>query len=183
MRKIVLDLAVTLDGYIEGANGEIDWCSMEESMDFPSFLAGIDTVLFGRLSYEVFQKLKPGADKSKEEQEIWQEIDRKTKIVFSRTTAQIPGTQVIQGDLIAATEALKQEPGKDIWMFGGAQLIAAFMESDLIDEYRLSIHPVILGSGKLLFSQLARRISLQLVQHRSFSSGVVQIVYARNRQA
>src|SRR5690606_21138314 len=120
---------------------------------------------------------------SAEEQEIWQEINQKSKIVFSRTAADIPGTRVIKGDLVAAVEALKQAPGKDIWLFGGAQLIAAFMESDLIDEYRLSIHPVILGSGKLLVSQLTQRISLQLVQLRSFSSGVVQIVYARNRQA
>lgn len=84
-RSVVLDLAVTLDGFIEGVNGEIDWCIMDLDLDFTRFLASIDTILYGRKSYELAESLKPGADASKEEMAIWQLMASKEKYVFSRT--------------------------------------------------------------------------------------------------
>lgn len=79
-RRILLDLAVTLDGFIEGKNGEIDWCIMEPDMDFISFLNQIDTILFGRKSYEIWEQYRPHAEAPEMEKEIWQQIQRKRKL-------------------------------------------------------------------------------------------------------
>jgi dihydrofolate reductase len=72
---------------------------------------------------------------------------------------------------------IKNQPGKDIWLYGGADLIATFIDLGLVDEFRLSVHPVVLGEGKPLFTDLKQRLNLKLVQTRTFSSGVVQLIY------
>lgn len=84
MRKIILDLAITLDGFIEGPNGEIDWCIMDEDMDFTGFLKGIDTIFYGRVSYDAWGNFIPEGEVSVPERELWETVHSKRKIVFSR---------------------------------------------------------------------------------------------------
>jgi dihydrofolate reductase len=180
-RRIILDLAVTLDGFIEGENGEVDWCIMDSEMEFNNFLNQIDTILYGRKSYDLWGQFTPEvADKDKE---IWGLIHTKEKYVFSRTQKRVENKTIyINDNIIEEVNKLKSKPGKDIWLYGGASLITTFINLGLVDEFRLSVHPVILGEGKPLFNNVKQRLNLKLDNTRKFSSGVVQLVYLLNRK-
>lgn len=177
-RRIVLDLAVTLDGFIEGPKGEVDWCIMDPDMGFTDFLNSIDTILYGRKSYDLWGQYIPDEGVSDTEKEIWKLVHSKRKYVFSKTLTEIDGNAtLIKGNLQHEVEKIKKEPGKDIWLYGGASLVTTFINLGLIDEYRLSVHPVVLGSGKPLFIDMNQRIELNLINIRKFTSGVVQLCY------
>lgn len=177
-RRIVLDLAVTLDGFIEGPNGEIDWCIMDDDMGFKEFLNDIDTILYGRKSYELWGSYSPTDKTSDMEKEIWALIDEKQKYVFSNTITSLNGkAKLINNNIEEEIKKMKNEPGKDIWLYGGANLITTFINLGLIDEYRLAIHPVILGAGKPLFTDIDKKLGLTLSSIKRFSSGVVQLSY------
>lgn len=180
-RKIILDLAVTLDGFIEGKHGEVDWCIMDPEMGFNHFLNQIDTILYGRKSYDLWGQYTPEMEQTDSEKEIWELIHRKEKYVFSRTQKGTDQKAIFINDHIPEEiNALKNKPGKDIWLYGGANMITAFIHLGLIDEYRLSVHPVVLGEGKPLFVDIKQRLKLKLVDARTFSSGVVQLIYHAN---
>lgn len=177
-RKIILDLAVTLDGFIEGPAGEVDWCIMDPDMDFTDFLNKIDTILYGRKSYDLWGQYIPESEVSDTEREIWELVHSKKKYVFSKKISGIVGNAtLIKDNLKEEVSRIKKEPGKDIWLYGGASLITTFIDLGLVDEYRLSVHPVVLGAGKPLFSNIKQRLNLKLVDTRRFSSGVVQLCY------
>lgn len=184
MRKIILDLAVTLDGYIEGPNGEIDWCIMEEDpgldLSFADFLSGIDTIFYGRVSYNVWGNHRPGEKEGNAMKDLFESIHSKTKYVFSTTQQDDNGTAIyINSDVNERVLEIKQQPGKDIWLYGGAKLITTFINLDLVDIYRLAVHPVILGSGKPLFKDIERRINLNLIGATGSASGVTLLSYER----
>lgn len=177
MRKIILDLAVSLDGFIEGPNGETDWCIMDDDMNFDGFLASIDTILYGRVSYDAWGTYQPDENAGPEEKEFWESIHSKNKYVFSHQKREDAGSVFINSDIAETIAELKQHPGKDIWLYGGAGLIKTFIALDLIDAYRISVHPVALGSGKPLFENLRERLELKLSTTNVFRSGVVQLIY------
>lgn len=177
-RNIILDLAVTLDGFIEGKNGEVDWCIMDDEMGFVHFLHQIDTILYGRKSYELWGQYTPEAESSEAEKELWELVHQKEKYVFSRTQKGTSSNATFLHDhILEEVTRLKNKPGKDIWLYGGASLITTFIHLGLVDEYRLSVHPVILGEGKPLFTDIRQRVNLKWVDTRTFSSGVVQLIY------
>ena len=177
-RKIKLDLAVSLDGFIEGKDGEIDWCIMDDEMDFIQFLNQIDTILYGRKSYELWGQFTPDDESSKVEKELWEAVHSKNKYVFSRTQKGNDQNVIFVNDQIhKEVKQLKSKPGKDIWLYGGSSLITSFIELGLVDEFRLSVHPVVLGGGKPLFANIKERLNLKLVDTKVFSSGVVQLTY------
>lgn len=178
MRKIILDLAVTLDGFIEGSNGEVDWCIMDDEMDFNTFLANIDTILYGRISYDLWGQYQPDNSASTAMQDVFTAIHTKHKVVFSKTVkVKDENVRVISTDIEQQVRSLKRQPGKDIWLYGGAKLITTFIDLNLIDEYRLSVHPIVLGKGKPIFDNIRKRINLILTQTRVFKSGVIQLCY------
>ncbi len=177
MRNIVLDLAVTLDGYIEGPNGEIDWCIMDDDMDFEGFLSTIDTIFYGRVSYDTWGNYQPGQGASETEIKLWQDVHSKEKFVFSSQQRQDSKATFINSDIANRVAEIKNQNGKDIWLYGGASLIKTFIQTGLIDIYRISLHPVALGSGKPLFEDLKTRVKLNLVKTNTFKSGVVQLIY------
>lgn len=177
MKKIILDLAVTLDGFIEGPNGEIDWCIMDDEIDFDGFLSGIDTIFYGRVSYDAWGNFQPDENASQAEQNLWAGVHSKKKYVFSSQPRQDDGATFINTDIANTVAEIKAQDGKDIWLYGGASLIKTFIQLDLIDVYRLSVHPTVLGSGKPLFENLKERINLKLIKTNIFSSGVVQLIY------
>jgi dihydrofolate reductase len=180
-RKVILDLAVTLDGFIEGKNGEVDWCIMEPDMGFNDFLNRIDTILYGRKSYDLWGQYIPNHEASDSEREIWKQVHSKKKYVFSRAQKQVDHhVTIINDHILDQVNELKNQPGKDIWLYGGSSLITTFINLGLVDEFRLSIHPVILGEGKPLFIDINQRQDLKLVQTKTFSSGVVQLCYHSN---
>lgn len=180
-RRIILDLAITLDGFIEGKNGEVDWCIMDTDMEFSNFLNEIDTILYGRKSYDLWGKYIPKDGDSKNEKEIWNLVHSKEKYVFSRTQIGTDNQAIfINKNIFEEVNKLKSKPGKDIWLYGGASLITTFINLGLVDEFRLSIHPVILGEGKPLFIDIKKRFNLKMVNTKTFSSGVVQLIYHLN---
>lgn len=173
----MLDLAVTLDGFIEGPNGEFDWCIMDDDMNFDGFLSGIDTIFYGRVSYDAWGNFQPADDASPSEKKLWQAVHSKKKIVFSSQTKQDDNATFINADIANKVAEIKAGEGKDIWLYGGARLIRTFIDLDLIDIYRLGVHPVALGSGKPLFENLHQRINLKLIKTDVFRSGVVLLTY------
>ena len=165
MRKILLNVAVTLDGFIEGPGGEYDWCFTDQDYGMTDFLASTDTILFGRKSYELLLATDANA---------WPTHKR---YVFSRTAGTMEGATVINGSIERSIEKIMAEKGKDIWLFGGADLASSFLNLGMINEFLLSIHPILLGNGKRLFNGFGERKNLMLKERRSYSSGLVQLVY------
>ena len=177
MKKIILDLAVTLDGFIEGLNGETDWCIMDDDMNFEAFISGVDTIFYGRVSYDAWGNFQPATSTGPSEQMIWKEIHSKNKFVFSSQNRQDGKATFINADIANKVVEIKKQGGKDIWLYGGAGLIKTFIQLGLIDLYRISVHSIVLGSGKPLFEGLKERIGLQLIKTNIFKSGVVQLIY------
>jgi dihydrofolate reductase len=169
MRKVILNLAVSLDGFIEGPNGEYDWCLMDQDYGLTEFFEQIDTLFLGRKSYELISSTGD-----------INHFSANKMYVFSNTLAEVQhdNVEVISGaDFVADVNAIKNEAGKSIWLFGGANLVSSFMASGLVDEFLLSIHPVILGGGKALFQSITERTGLQLAETIPYSSGLVQLRY------
>lgn len=181
MKKVVLDLAVTLDGFIEGPHGEIDWCIMDDDMDFDGFLSTIDTIFYGRVSYDAWGNYQPEPTASPAEIALWESVHSKNKFVFSSQASSDGKATFINSDIATKVIEIKQQGEKDIWLYGGASLIRTFIELDLIDIYRISVHPIVLGEGKPLFEKLKERINLQLIKTNVFKSGVVQLIYEVKR--
>lgn len=113
---------------------------------------------------------------------MWNIIHSKEKYVFSKT---LKGTEnkavFINDNILEEVNKLKNKPGKDIWLYGGANLITTFINLELVDEFRLSVHPLILGEGKPMFIDINQRLNLKMVDTRMFSSGVVQLIYRLNK--
>jgi dihydrofolate reductase len=169
MRQIILGLAVSLDGFIEGPNGEYDWCLTDQDYGMSEFFKRIDSLFMGRKTYELTltmgDQAMPGFPKLKE-------------YIFSTTLQQVrPGAIVISGNIESEIKRIKREPGKDIWLFGGASLTSALFNLGLIDELWLAIHPIILGKGKPLFNNIPERIPLTLIDTKSYSTGLVALTY------
>ena len=181
MRNIILDLATTLDGFIEGPNGEIDWCIMDDDMDFEGFLSSIDTIFYGRVSYDAWGNFEAAQNSSDTEKSLWSSIHSKKKCVFSSQSRQDNNTTFINKNIAESVNTIKAQEGKNIWLYGGAKLIKTFIDLDLIDTYRLSVHPTVLGKGKPLFENINDRISLKLVEVNRFKSGVVQLIYEKGK--
>ncbi|WP_290794002.1 dihydrofolate reductase family protein [Flavihumibacter sp. UBA7668] len=177
MKQIILNLAVSLDGFIEGPNGEIDWCIMEEDMHFDAFIDSIDTIFYGRVSYDAWGNFQPDENTPPAEKIMWQGIHTKNKFVFSSQSRSDKKAEFIHSDIENRIAAIKKQGGKDIWLYGGANLIKSFIRLGLIDIYKISVHPVVLGSGKPLFEDLENRIKLELTETRIFRSGVVELTY------
>ena len=169
MRKLILTVAVTLDGFIEGPKGEYDWCLSDQDYGLSDFFARIDTRFLGRKSYElslaVADQVPAGFPKFKD-------------YIFSTTLEEVKdGAVLIKDDIKNRVENIKNEEGKDIWLFGGAALTTSLMNLGLIDEMWLAVHPLLLGSGKLLFNDITGRIDLDLVDVKTYSTGLVSLTY------
>jgi dihydrofolate reductase len=185
MRKIILMMSVSLDGFIEGPNRELDWHMVDDVLHrhFNEQLSAMGAFLHGRVTYELMAGFWPTADMDPSSPEpvvefarIWREMP---KIVFSRTLERAGWNTTVVRDVDAdQIMELKAQPGGDLAL-GGADIAAAFMRLDLIDEYRLYVHPVVIGQGKPLFPASDTRINLQLAETRTFGNGVVLLRYQR----
>ncbi|TMK84115.1 MAG: dihydrofolate reductase [Actinobacteria bacterium] len=185
MRKIILIMSVSLDGYIEGPNREIDWHLVDDDLHsyFNELLKGMGAFLSGRVTHELMAGFWPTADTDPsstgpmvEFARIWRDMP---KIVYSKTLDRAGWNTTIVRDVVPdEVRALKAQPGGDLAL-SGADLAAAFMRHDLIDEYRLYVHPVLIGRGKPLFPTSDTRVSLHLAETRAFGNGVVLLRYER----
>lgn len=183
MRRIILDLAVSLDGFIEGPNGEIDWITMDDDAGsgLIDFLKGIDVIFYGRISYDLWGRYQPEGTVSENEKALWDAVHSKEKYVFSRSSQDDGSATYIHSNLAERVDEIRKSPGKDIWLYGGGSLITTFINLDLIDVYRLGVYPVILGEGKPVFSNIQKRIDLKLESTKSGASGMTLLEYSRKR--
>jgi dihydrofolate reductase len=182
MRKLIYSMGVSLDGFIAGPGGEIDWSAPDEELHrFHNQQAReVGAELYGRRIYEEMRYWET-ADQQPSASEpvlefarIWKDTP---KIVFSRTLEKVEGNARLVRDGAAEEVArLKQEPGKDLAV-GGAGLASTFIKAGLVDEYRLFVSPVVLGGGTPYFPALDERIDLELVETRTFGSRVVYVRY------
>lgn len=172
MRKIILGLAVSLDGFIEGPNGEYDWCFTDQDYGMNDFFQRIDSVFIGRKSYEMSLGMEGGGD--------W--MPKMKEYVFSNSLSTVKKDAIlVRGDIKTEVEKIRKEAGKDIWLFGGASLTASLLNIGLVDELWLSIHPILLGKGKPLFQEIKQRIPLQLIDSKTYDTGLVSVKYEVKR--
>jgi dihydrofolate reductase len=169
LRRVRYQVAVSLDGYIAGPNGEADWIAMDPDIDFAAIFQQFDTILMGRKTFLVAGGGgMPGV----------------TEIVFSRTlrAADYPTVQIEAGDPADAVRQLKARSGKDIWLFGGGELFRSLFAAGMVDTIEPAIMPVILGGGTPMFPSPLSRGSLTLTNQRLYQrSGIVLLEYAVSR--
>ncbi|HEY8510636.1 MAG TPA: dihydrofolate reductase family protein [Cyclobacteriaceae bacterium] len=171
MRQVLLNLAVTIDGYIAGPNGEYDWCFTDNDYGLTAFNKRVDTFIMGRKTWEVSQQYL--GDGSSEES------SGSTIIVFSRTLKKaFDNVRIVNEDPVAFVKELKRQPGKDIWLYGGGEIVTQFQQANAIDEMHLSVHPLLLGDGIPLFGK-SDRTPFELVESIPYPSGLVQLIYRR----
>ncbi|MEV4539635.1 dihydrofolate reductase family protein [Asanoa sp. NPDC049518] len=183
MRKIIYWVHTSVDGFIDGPNGEFDWPVMgpELSAYSEGLDRRVDTLLFGRPVWEMMVGFWPQAESMSDDPHVaafapfWRATP---KIVFSRGYAGDEWTsRVIGDDLATEVAALKAQPGRDLLLTGGATLAAALTERGLIDEYHIAVHPVVLGGGRRLFASPEKRQNLRLVDARTVDGRVVVSQY------
>jgi dihydrofolate reductase len=163
MRNIVLQVALSLDGFIEGPGGEYDWCFTDQDYGMKDFLKRIDTLFVGRKTFEMMEGKGFG---------------KKKQYVFSNTLKKSSGeTEIVKGDIGEQVRKIKMMQGKDIWLFGGASLAASLMNEGLVDELALAVHPILLGSGKPLFQGIKGRVKTKLIDVKTYSSGLAMLNY------
>jgi len=184
MRKIILNLAITLDGFIEGPNGELDWLVRDEGTDFGDILNDIladkDIIFYGRVSYEKWGNTKPDEHASPKLKQAYDLLHSKTKYVFSKTrTGDGTDAVFINNNIPEKVAEIVRQPGKNIWLYGGGKLVTTFLNAGLVDVFKLAVHPVILGRGKPLFENIREKHRLKLLDAKGFTSGVTLLTYER----
>ena len=162
MRQIRYSVAMSLDGYIAGPNGEFDWIIMDPDIDFEALYSRFDTILIGRNS------LNP-MNLTGEETEI---MPGMRTLLFSTTLKQedYPNFTLVSHNCQQVVEELRAAPGKDIWLFGGGELFRSLNELGLVDGVDVAIIPILLGGGIPLLPVTQRHTSLKLAEHRTYSS-------------
>jgi dihydrofolate reductase len=183
MRKVVYWVHTSVDGFIAGPNGEFDWPAMgpELSAYSDTLHERADTFLYGRVVWELMASYWPTADQISDHPhnlsfaKVWR---RMPKVVFSTTLTEPSWNARVATDVEQEVRALKAQPGKDMVLTGGARLAGALAEHDLIDEYQIVVHPVVLGGGKQVFP-FAERFDLRLADTRTFDGRSVLLSYHR----
>lgn len=185
MRKVILLEHTTLDGFVGGPNGEMDWIHVDDAMfdSVGKLTDDADTALYGRVTYQMMESYwptaadQPGATKHDIEHSNW--FNKSTKIVFSRTMKEstLNNTRIIHENIAEEIEKLINQPGKNMLMIGSPGIAQTFMQLDLIDEYWIHVNPIILGNGIPLFKNIKDRINLKLVDVKNYDGGVVGLQY------
>jgi dihydrofolate reductase len=181
MRKIFAFIMTTLDGYYEGPSQEFDfWVDDEEFNEFSvEQLDEVDTLLFGRVTYEGMAAYWPTPAGEQDDPRVAARMNGLSKIVVSRTLdkAEWANTRLIKDDVTGELTKLKQQPGKDIAILGSSDLTVSLLQMGLVEEVRIMVNPVVLGAGKSVFRTAGERISLRLLKSRPFNSGNLLLYY------
>lgn len=187
MRKLVLFLHASLDGFVEGPKGEMDlgWASYDADLEkyVKENLSTADTVLWGRGTYQMMHSYwtsvpsNPSASQHELNHAEW--IEKTAKIVFSTTLEKVEwnNSRLVKEDVEEEIKNLKQQQGKDMVILGSPRFAHHLMQLDLIDEYKITVSPVLIGSGLPLFQGLKEKINLKLIENKTFDSGAIGLVY------
>jgi dihydrofolate reductase len=167
VRRVRYAVAASLDGYIAGPKGEADWIVMNPEIDFRAVFEQFDTFLIGRRTFEAMARVGRG------------ETPGMKTFVFSRTLRQqdYPGVTVVAEKCEETVAALRAEPGKDIWLFGGGSLFRSLLDAGLVDTVEVAIIPVLLGGGIPLLAPPASQTKLNLTSHKVYKTGIVSLEY------
>jgi dihydrofolate reductase len=170
VRRIRYQVATSLDGYIAGPKGEADWIVSDPDIDFRALFAQFDAALIGRRTFESMARgrKKPGA------------MPGMKTFVFSRTLRQAdyPKVTIVADKVEETVSALRTEPGKDVWLFGGGVLFRSLLDAGLVDTVEVAVIPVLLGGGIPLLPPPPRTTKLELTAHKVYRSGIVMLEYA-----
>ena len=178
MRKMFWQITTTLDGFMEGPNRELNSTAQVSDRDFDRYtrnmLRSIDTIILGRKTYELFAAYWPDASGPDADK-----INDLPKVVFSKTLKTVTwnNSRLAGEDVNKEISYLKNQPGKDIAIFGSAGLASTFMRLGLIDEYRVLVTPFVLGVGKQAFKGITNRLDLKFVKATPWSAGIVALYY------
>jgi dihydrofolate reductase len=185
MRKVISLMHVSLDGFAAGPNGELEWARVDEETYtyVADLLRTVDTALYGRITYQMMESYWPTvpADPAStpEERHHADWVEQVEKIVFSRTLERVTwnNTRLVHENIAAEVARLKHLPGKEMMIFGSPSIAHTLAQRGLIDEYRITVNPVVLGGGIPLFTDSKNPITLELLGTRVFHSGVVGLHY------
>ncbi|MEO7309303.1 MAG: dihydrofolate reductase family protein [Chitinophagaceae bacterium] len=190
MRKIISFMHISLDGFVSGPNGEMNWIKVDEEIfdHVGKRIGETDTALYGRVTYEMMESYWPGAgdkpDASKHDIHHSKWYKKAQKIVLSRTMkdADLPGTTIISDNISDSINEIKRQAGSEILLFGSPTTTHALIQQHLIDGYWLFVNPIILGEGIPLFVDIKDKTKLKLLNTRQFTSGVTELNYLVDRQ-
>ncbi|GAB3959578.1 dihydrofolate reductase family protein [Spirosoma harenae] len=184
MRKLKLQVQISLDGFIGGPNGEMDWLTMNWSEDVMNYVGSItepvDTILLGRkLAQGFIPAWQSRAEDSATAEPGAEKMNDTPKVVFSKTLESIEGknASVNNGNLVEEVNTLKHLDGGDIIAYGGAEFVSSLIKSNLIDDYYLFVNPVALGNGLAIFGNVDSKMNLKLVEAKPFDCGIVLMHY------
>jgi dihydrofolate reductase len=187
MRKIISFMHISLDGFVAGPNGEMNWITVNEEIfdHVGKRISEGDTALYGRVTYQMMESYwptaadKPNASRHDIEHSKWYSTVH--KVVLSKTLKDATNTTMISDHLSDQINAIKQQAGKEILLFGSPTATHALMQQTLIDGYWLFVNPIILGRGIPLFANIPEKVKLSLVTTRQFSCGVTELSYIVDR--
>ncbi len=188
MRKVIFSIPITLDGYIEGPNRELDWVIPDDELHdfYTQLLKNADLILYGRVTYELMVSYWPTATSDStipgSMVRFANTLNPMSKVVFSKTLKNVGwNTKLVDSLIPEEISKMKSEEGRDILLGGGASIAQAFMQHNLIDEFQLVVQPVAIGNGKPLFNGMHDMLKLNLMWSRPFHSGAIALCYHPNR--
>lgn len=184
MRKLKLQIQTTIDGFVAGSRGEMDWMTFDWSADLLEFVrqltAPVDAIVLGRhLAQGFIPHWASLLDNPATADAFARRMVETPKIVFTKTLTNSPWprTEVANGELVTEINRLKSQPGGDLIVYGGGTLVSALIQQKLIDELHLFINPAILGHGMPIFQQVSAKQGYRLVQAQAFACGIVVVSY------
>ncbi len=182
MRKLIVFNMVSLDGYFTDANGEMSWAHKNDA-EWNTFVEGNASaggeLLFGRITYELMSSYWPTPNAIKNDPIIAEQMNKLPKVVFSRTMdkASWNNTKLVKGDMGAEIRKMKEEPGRDMVIFGSGNIVSQLAREGLIDEYQIVVNPIVLGKGRTMFDGIKEKLILKLTKTRTFDNGNVLLCY------
>lgn len=190
MRKIISFMHISLDGFVAGPNGEMDWIKVDEELfdHVGNRITEGDTALYGRVTYQMMENYwptagdKPTASKHDIEHSKW--YNKVQKLVLSKTMkgADLTNTEIISDNIADSINEIKQQGDKDILLFGSPTATHLLIQQNLVDGYWLFVNPIILGQGIPLFTGINDKTKLKLLSTRQFTCGVTELNYTVDRQ-
>jgi dihydrofolate reductase len=191
MRKIKLQMQLSLDGFVCGPRGEMDWMVWEWDDVLKKYVGDLtnsaDTFLMGRNTGEGMAVYWPtvASNPESKDEDKWMadKLNNLPKVIFSRTVTNINWTNArVANDIVEEVRELKKEPGKDILLYGGASLVSSFIRENLVDEYHLFVNPAIIGKGKTIFNNLKEKMDLKLIKAVQSATGIVILYYVSEKE-